>query len=53
MTGGIILPEFDPFVINFGGFGIIGMRWPISPDCWGLLDPQARATRPGAPMPPD
>ena len=24
MTTGIILPEFDPFLISFGGFGI---RW--------------------------
>ena len=34
MTGGIILPEFDPFVINFGGFGI---RWYALAYIAGLL----------------
>ena len=27
MNGGIILPEFDPFLINFGGFGNFISRW--------------------------
>ena len=52
MTGPIILPEFDPFVINFGGFGIQLVRaWPISPDCWrGTGSCGARQRRPGAVM---
>ena len=54
MTGGIILPEFDPFVINFGGFGI---RWYALAYIAGLLGGywilRREATRPGAPMPPE
>lgn len=34
MTTGIILPEFDPFLINFGGFGI---RWYALAYIVGLL----------------
>ena len=34
MNGGIILPEFDPFLINFGGFGI---RWYALAYIAGLL----------------
>ncbi|NCF48286.1 MAG: prolipoprotein diacylglyceryl transferase [Bacteroidetes bacterium] len=34
MTAGIILPEFDPFLINFGGFGI---RWYALAYIGGLL----------------
>ena len=34
MTGPIILPEFDPFLINFGGFGI---RWYALAYIGGLL----------------
>ena len=34
MNGGIILPEFDPFVINFGG---IGIRWYALAYIVGLL----------------
>ena len=34
MTTGIILPEFDPFLINFGGFGV---RWYALAYIVGLL----------------
>ena len=34
MTGPIILPEFDPFLVNFGGFGI---RWYALAYIGGLL----------------
>jgi phosphatidylglycerol:prolipoprotein diacylglycerol transferase len=34
MNGGIILPQFDPFLINFGGFGI---RWYALAYIAGLL----------------
>ena len=34
MNGGIILPEFDPFLISFGG---IGIRWYALAYIVGLL----------------
>ena len=34
MTTGIILPEFDPFLISFGGFGI---RWYALAYIFGLV----------------
>ncbi len=53
MTGPIILPEFDPFLINFGGFGI---RWYALAYIGGLLLGywilRREATRPGAPLTP-
>ena len=55
MNGGIILPEFDPFLINFGGFGI---RWYALAYIAGLLGGywilrrEAR-WRPDAPMTPE
>jgi len=49
MTGPIILPEFDPFVINFGGFGV---RWYALAYIGGLLAGywilRREAARPGA-----
>ena len=54
MTGGILLPEFDPFVINFGGFGI---RWYALAYIAGLLGGywilRREANRPNAPMRPE
>lgn len=51
MTGPIILPEFDPFLINFGGFGI---RWYALAYIGGLLAGywilRREATRPDAPL---
>ena len=55
MNGGIILPEFDPFLINFGGFGI---RWYALAYIVGLLGGywilrrEARR-QPDAPMTPE
>jgi len=53
MTGPIILPEFDPFLINFGGFGI---RWYALAYIGGLLAGywilRREAARPGALMTP-
>ena len=55
MNGGIILPEFDPFLISFGGFGI---RWYALAYIAGLLGGywalrhEARQ-HPGAPMTQD
>ena len=55
MNSGIILPEFDPFLINFGGFGI---RWYALAYIAGLLGGywilrrEARA-RPDAPLTPE
>ena len=54
MTGGIILPEFDPFVINFGGFGI---RWYALAYIAGLLGGywilRREAKGPAAPLSPE
>ena len=54
MTGGILLPEFDPFAINFGGFGI---RWYALAYIAGLLGGywalRREASRPDAPMRPE
>ncbi|MDA7599287.1 prolipoprotein diacylglyceryl transferase [Alphaproteobacteria bacterium] len=51
MTGGIILPEFNPFVIEFGGFGI---RWYalayIAGLVGGLFILRREARQPGAPL---
>ena len=53
MTGGIILPEFDPFVISFGEFGI---RWYALAYIAGLLGGywilRREARRPRAPLSP-
>ncbi len=53
MTGPIILPEFDPFLINFGGFGI---RWYALAYIGGLLAGywilRREAGRPGALLTP-
>ena len=53
MTGPIILPDFDPFLINFGGFGI---RWYALAYIGGLLAGywvlRREAGRPGAVMTP-
>ena len=55
MNGGIILPEFDPFVISFGGFGV---RWYALAYIAGLLGGywvlrrEARR-QPHAPMTPE
>lgn len=54
MTGGILLPEFDPFAINFGGFGI---RWYALAYIAGLLGGywalRREANRLDAPMRPE
>ena len=54
MTGPIILPDFDPFLINFGGFGI---RWYALAYIGGLLAGywilRREASRPGAVMTPE
>ena len=54
MTGPIILPDFDPFLINFGGFGI---RWYALAYIGGLLAGywilRREAGRPGAVMTPE
>jgi phosphatidylglycerol:prolipoprotein diacylglycerol transferase len=53
MNGGIILPQFDPFLINFGGFGI---RWYALAYIAGLLGGywilrREAGRHPRAPMP--
>jgi len=54
MTGPIILPEFDPFLINFGGFGI---RWYALAYICGLLAGywilRREAARPGTALTPE
>ena len=53
MTGPIILPEFDPFLVNFGGFGI---RWYALAYIGGLLAGywvlRSEAARPENPLSP-
>ena len=53
MTGPIILPEFDPFLVNFGGFGI---RWYALAYIGGLLAGywilRREAARPETPLSP-
>ena len=53
MTGPIILPDFDPFLINFGG---VGIRWYALAYIGGLLAGywvlRREAGRPGAVMTP-
>jgi phosphatidylglycerol:prolipoprotein diacylglycerol transferase len=56
MNGGIILPEFDPFLVNFGGFGI---RWYALAYIAGLLggywilrrEARQHSAAPAPPMP--